>query len=1180
MNSIRKWLYKPKKTDKSLLAQFYFADEELNTVASELDSFDSRKDPERCQALVAQLRACQDKVLTLIQRVMTEAIPFARSSRDFRVKFPDDVVQENLAGQLWFGAECLAAGSSIMNREVESASMRPLARALTKNLDSLRHILRDQCLVNVNEYSERIREALTIFDKLFAEFELSYVSAMVPVKSVKEYETIQEITVLFSETVIRAKVRGYVTTDMIDEYDPALMFTIPRLAIVCGLLVFGDGPLNPDNQSLNMSDMFRPFQTLLYKIRELLYTLSEAELLTLERALCSHEEPDFLSSTSTQSVLAGGSVRTSTIAVQTESPVFRRKGRESDNASCSSGDRLEGDASDGISLTPEQQRRVEKRRSVENILCQSGRLSETPPSDSAFCELEDPGRTEDPSRQSKNLNKSDSNDSGLHSDVVSTCDSQFTVSPSESSQMISQSGGGVSPPNSPLLDEVMELCMDDEEESLAVNHPTASLYSEPRHAGEVNCDVQNENGSKGNEVLSSGENSDNALRVCEDCEEDRQSGEEDSFYTPSSGVSPLHQPSCEDDTSPGCEDSTSPVSYQTADHSAQNVASDEDADENKENIHSHRAAGSQPGRRNVDHSSSGQFYSVLQRVHEAFVSRSVVLEDDDDDGSDEDEDVDGDDRGDDASDVNNSSLTDSTLTDLTPPDRDIPAPLSLGESRLQSSVAMDCSDRTAGAVLPSECDAAVVRGLPQGPCGPGESLNQKPASESKSEPVAGSGLAVADSETSHLSACSAVAEMDTNAEASYRQCDRCTQTPHSAINNDQSSKIYHHHHHHHHHSRSHSSSQALSSTSGPSLDIPPNCDPSQQSESRPSEERITPDISSGNVRTSSSSAAGKKNTVENKLFAARKRNHGSKSKKSSLRTHKPKPSHRSESLRTHKPKPSHRSESLRTHKPKPSHRSEPERDARLRQYEENWSDCSSNTNSEGERKGKGKTESGVKAVTETSSGSSCEESSLTSDCESDEESCGSSETSSYNSESHDDEEIALAVQAAELANRNQARARFRSSADMIHRLFVCISGVADQLQTNFAGDLRNILRVVFNLNCSEPVIMEDEKTFRRHRRRGARFFHQHFGGDNPANRGLRDPPTWVPDEQSAMCMSCKTLFTFVRRRHHCRNCGKIFCGRCSSNAVSLPHFGHSKPVRVCNHCFVFQVNPFAMQAQI
>lgn len=58
-------------------------------------------------------------------------------------------------------------------------------------------------------------------------------------------------------------------------------------------------------------------------------------------------------------------------------------------------------------------------------------------------------------------------------------------------------------------------------------------------------------------------------------------------------------------------------------------------------------------------------------------------------------------------------------------------------------------------------------------------------------------------------------------------------------------------------------------------------------------------------------------------------------------------------------------------------------------------------------------------------------------CLSSDESC---ETSSYNSESNDDEEISLAVQAAELASRKEARARFRSSSDLIHRLFVCISG--------------------------------------------------------------------------------------------------------------------------------------------
>ena len=36
-----------------------------------------------------------------------------------------------------------------------------------------------------------------------------------------------------------------------------------------------------------------------------------------------------------------------------------------------------------------------------------------------------------------------------------------------------------------------------------------------------------------------------------------------------------------------------------------------------------------------------------------------------------------------------------------------------------------------------------------------------------------------------------------------------------------------------------------------------------------------------------------------------------------------------------------------------------------------------------------------------------------------------------------------------------------------------------------------------------------------------------------------DPPDWVPDEQTNECMSCQVPFTFVRRRHHCRNCGKV-----------------------------------------
>ncbi|XP_016312363.1 zinc finger FYVE domain-containing protein 9-like [Sinocyclocheilus anshuiensis] len=60
-------------------------------------------------------------------------------------------------------------------------------------------------------------------------------------------------------------------------------------------------------------------------------------------------------------------------------------------------------------------------------------------------------------------------------------------------------------------------------------------------------------------------------------------------------------------------------------------------------------------------------------------------------------------------------------------------------------------------------------------------------------------------------------------------------------------------------------------------------------------------------------------------------------------------------------------------------------------------------------------------------------------------------------------------------------------------------------------------------------------------------------------------PQWVPDSQAPACMKCGSKFSFTKRRHHCRACGKVFCVACCDLRFRLTHLG-GKEGRVCVTC--------------
>lgn len=64
---------------------------------------------------------------------------------------------------------------------------------------------------------------------------------------------------------------------------------------------------------------------------------------------------------------------------------------------------------------------------------------------------------------------------------------------------------------------------------------------------------------------------------------------------------------------------------------------------------------------------------------------------------------------------------------------------------------------------------------------------------------------------------------------------------------------------------------------------------------------------------------------------------------------------------------------------------------------------------------------------------------------------------------------------------------------------------------------------------------------------------------------------WVPDEAASKCMRCEARFTTMRRRHHCRTCGRVLCAACAPRCSSRSR-------RTCRDCLHTGCSPTSFQS--
>ncbi|XP_076833723.1 lateral signaling target protein 2 homolog [Brachyhypopomus gauderio] len=1001
MNRFRKWLYKPKRSDPQLLAQFYYADEELNQVASELDSLDGRKDPQRCTLLINQFRSCQDNVLNIINQIMDECIPDDRANRDFCVKFPEEIRHDNLAGQLWFGAECLAAGSIIMNREIESMAMRPLAKDLTRSLEEVRNVTRDQALRDLNFYTERMRQALRHFDGLFAEFELSYVSAMVPVKSPREYYVQQEVIVLFCETVERALKLDYLTQDMIDDYEPALMFTIPRLAIVCGLVVYPDGPLNLDNKPEDMSELFRPFRTLLKKIRDLLQTLTDDELTTLERSLCISQDGEFPRGADTTS---SPELAKST-SVSAESQVEEPQEEEPERA---------GDLPPCTSLAKEEEEWEEAEEEEE---VQSGEVEDV---DLACSMQYDEEEIEQLSMMVHRVG-----------DQMSTLLSPPSQTPSPAHRpkaFRGPSAGGSSTSSSaessprrapgPYQEEDERVFFMDDLEGVGGGGrvPRTGVGCKGRRAAPSNplSSPSNPLSSPSNPLTSPS----NPLTS----PSNPLTSPSNPLTAPASPVHARPSPSATcNGWMTGCQSNGS--TDQSCLHEDFPSSEPVVTSDMLPLVNSWEGPQEEGGAETAE--------VIAHRTGGMKLSATVIFN------------------------PHSPSLTDTAMDLPVVPPVVPPHPPVVPPHPPDSPAAPQGAALVATHCLLNSC-VCCAAGCVDSHDDPADPETGAAGGGAKCKLAKAKGDAPMTLPPPPTLRVGKDVEVEVESLSQSRRCEKCLGSSVSAT-------------------------------------------PSLHRDSEGGETGDARTIWDGACRGMTGTAADEREEKRSK----------EESGKSFLES------------------------------PLSSDSS---------------SDCESVS----------VTTCSLSSVCTPSSGSSVT-------------------TNSEMMEDLDHQEVQLALQAARLAAHNKIRSRFHSSSDLIHRLFVCISGVADQLQTNYASDLRSILKTLFEVMATKCE-QGDSETQKKGPRVGSAgledcaLCQETMTSSELAAKArdgqFEDPPEWVPDEACSSCVSCKAPFTVIRRKHHCRSCGKIFCSRCSSHSAPLPRYGQMKPVRVCTHCYMFHVTPF------
>ena len=121
---------RPQLTDGHPLAVFYYCDEAVNHQMQELNHLmkTAPDNLDRRATLIRQLKEAQHNLMNVIFAITRQAAPDHHTCRDFRAKYPDDVLVDQINGQYrrFLGRAYLSTTINLcLHRYLHSLSSKP-----------------------------------------------------------------------------------------------------------------------------------------------------------------------------------------------------------------------------------------------------------------------------------------------------------------------------------------------------------------------------------------------------------------------------------------------------------------------------------------------------------------------------------------------------------------------------------------------------------------------------------------------------------------------------------------------------------------------------------------------------------------------------------------------------------------------------------------------------------------------------------------------------------------------------------------------------------------------------------------------------------------------------------------------------------------------------------------------